>query len=77
MGASDTVKLKLSSCGNRLDLGNKMTLRFVWKDNGAFNRKRGSRNRLERRDVEFCFIYKDLELLVRHLGRDAFENWSL
>lgn len=40
MGAGDTIKLTLSSCGNGLDLRNKMTLRSVWKDNGPFNRKR-------------------------------------
>lgn len=40
MSAGDTKKLALSSCGNGLDLRHKMTLRFVWKDNGTFNRKR-------------------------------------
>lgn len=39
MGARDTIKLKFLS-GHALDLRNKMTLNFVWKENGAFNRKR-------------------------------------
>lgn len=38
----------------------------------------GNRSRLERKDVEFCFIYKDLELFISGASsRDAFEICSL